>query len=54
MIKIKLTDVTMSAPANVHSTNTPKQKADESISASILTPSDWRMPSPEEKTEGMD
>nr|KAJ0194052.1 hypothetical protein LSAT_V11C800392530 [Lactuca sativa] len=53
MIKIKLTEVTTSFPANVHSTNTPKPEADESISASILTPSDWRMPSPEEKTEGL-
>ncbi|CAI9295724.1 unnamed protein product [Lactuca saligna] len=50
MIKIKLTDVT-SAPAIVHPTSTPKPKADECISACIVTPSDWRMPFLEEKTE---
>ena len=52
-MKIKLHDVSNSAPAKLQSTITPKPEGDEYASASIVTPSNWSMASQEEKTKGI-
>ncbi|KAL4574861.1 hypothetical protein LXL04_021701 [Taraxacum kok-saghyz] len=51
IMKIKLHDVSNSAPAKLPSTITPKPEGDEYVSASIVTPSNWSMASQEEKTK---
>ncbi|KAI3517611.1 hypothetical protein L1887_16826 [Cichorium endivia] len=51
IFKIKLTDLPKNTPVKVHSPSTPKLESDKNVSASLVTPSDSSMPSPEEKTE---